>query len=54
MCDLSICSGRGSLRILQTFNTRYRAWEGVHNGDCGHVTQVQGLGRVVILGTVDV
>ena len=53
-CDPCIWSGRGSLWILQTFNTRNRAWEGGHNGYFGHVTQVQGLGRVVILGTVDV
>ena len=54
MCDLCIWSGRGSLWLLQTFNTRYRAWAGGHNGDCGHVTQVQGLGRIVILGTANV
>ena len=53
MCDPCIWSGRGSSWILQTFNTGYRAWEGGHN-ETGHVTQVQGLGRVVILGTVDV
>ena len=49
-CDPCIWSGRGSSWILQTIDIRYRIWEGGHNGDCGHVTQVQGLGRVVILG----
>ena len=44
---------RGSSWILQTSNSKYRAGEVGHNGDCGHVTQVQGLGRVIILGTVD-
>ena len=29
MYDQCIWSGRGSSWILQTFNTRYRAWEGV-------------------------
>ena len=48
MCDQYIWSGRDSSWILQTFDIRYRIWEGGYNGNCGHVTQVQGLGRVVI------
>ena len=54
MCDPCKWSGRGSSWILQTFDIRCRIWERGHNEDCGHVTQVQGLHRVVILGTVDV
>ena len=43
-----------SLLRLQIFDPRYRVWEGSRPGECGHVTQVQGLGKGIMMETVDV
>ena len=39
---------------LKIFLPRYRVWERCHTKDCGHVSQVQGLGGRFTLHTVDV
>ena len=46
-------SGRVSLGRWKMFLPRYRVWEEGHPKDCGHVTQVQGLGGAFTLDTVD-